>query len=68
MARLKSSKLYGIRATALKAIEQWRRGQAVVLDAVSWKRCLAEFAIAYAIALSCTRKWNQIYKLSKNFW
>ncbi|WP_181374308.1 hypothetical protein [Nostoc commune] len=28
----------------------------------------AEFAIAYAIALSCTRKWNQIYKLSKNFW
>ncbi|MCC5670441.1 SDR family NAD(P)-dependent oxidoreductase, partial [Nostoc sp. CHAB 5784] len=34
----KSSKLYGIRATALKVIEQSRRGQAVVLDAVSWKR------------------------------
>ncbi len=34
----KSYKLYGIKATALKAIEQWRRGQAVVLDAVSWKR------------------------------
>ncbi|WP_206759187.1 hypothetical protein, partial [Nostoc flagelliforme] len=28
----KSSKLYGIRATALKAIEQWRRGQVVVQD------------------------------------
>ncbi|MBD0390251.1 MAG: hypothetical protein ICV54_28070 [Nostoc sp. C3-bin3] len=28
----------------------------------------AEFAIAYAIALPCARKWNQMYKLSKNFW
>ena len=28
----KSSKLYGIRATALKAIEKWRRDQAVVQD------------------------------------
>lgn len=60
----KSSKLYGIRSTALKAIEQWRN-QAVVLDAASWKR--SPTAGGYAIAVPCSRQWNQMYKLSKNF-